>query len=228
MKLLLIREGEIDGILIPPLITTIAVNNNIHWPLDFGNDIRTEFQKGSGFGSVKSAVQKIIEAQNEDRALVGRMFQKVVILLDGKGTQAAQNEIHQMIAGHPDFIFGIAIKEVESWVLADRDHIIEWLNVNRADCPQCRFWQRGYQPESDPDPKETLNALVSASDRIDFDKWGTGAAGDFIEQYWKGTNYSNEQVSFTNWLGKADLRGIQNKCPLGFRVFYQNLIHFLR
>lgn len=227
MKLLLIREGEIDDILIPPLITTIAANNNIQWPLDFNTDIRIEFQKGTGFGSVKSAVQRLTETNDKDPVLFSRLFSRIVIILDGKGTQAARNEISRMIQGRQNFMLAIAIKEVESWVLADREHVIEWLRIDKTDCPNCRFWQRGYQPEIDPDPKATLDELVSSSDISEYDRWGTGAARDFIEQFWKGTNYSNEYVNVTNWMGRANLLRMRQRCPQGFGVFYQPLITFL-
>ncbi|OMF65944.1 hypothetical protein MKY66_00985 [Paenibacillus sp. FSL R5-0766] len=227
MKVLLIREGEIDDILIPPLITTIAISNNIHWPLDFNADIRKEFQKGTGFGSVKSAVQRLTEAYDKDPELINKLFNKVIIILDGKGTKAAQDEIKKMIKNRENFMLAIAIKEVEAWVLADRDHVIEWLKVSKNDCPNCRFWEKGYQPENDHDPKQTLSELVSSSDISEYDYWATGAANDFIEQYWKGTNYSNEDVNVNNWMGRANLLQMKEKCPRGFGVFYSPLISFL-
>lgn len=227
MKMLLIREGEIDDILIPPLVTLIASENAIHFPLNFQKDIRTKYQKGQGFGSVKNAVERIVAALNSDPEAVYKEFRKIVVILDSKGTPAAQQEIRQLIADRPEFLIGIAVKEVEAWVLADRENVIQWLGVQQRDCPTCRFWQSSYRPERDPDPKETLDLLIQSSDRTDYDRWSTGAATEFIELYWKGTHYSNDEVNVTNWRGRANLSGMRQRCPQGFSPFYQGLVQFL-
>jgi len=228
MKVLLIREGEIDDILIPPLITLIAAENGIRFPLNFRDDFRIRYQTGSGFGSVVSAVSRIAAALSKDPEAVRRSFHKVVVLLDGKGTLSARQQIQALIAPYPEFMIGVAVKEVEAWVLADRAHVIEWLNPNRERCADCRFWQRGYQPEQDPDPKMTLDRLVACSTESDYSRWGTGAAAEFVERFWKGTDAADWEVNVANWVGRADLNGMTAGCPNGFGAFYRDMIRFLQ
>lgn len=51
----------------------------------------------------------------------------------------------------PRLIFRVAVREVESWVLGDREGVAEWLQVARAKVPQ--------DPERLADPKSALLAL---------------------------------------------------------------------
>lgn len=222
MRVAFIGEGNMDEVLIPPLITTIAKINQINWPIDFNNDITRPFRRG--FGGVTSTVRRIIAALEEDPVTIKKQYQYFIVLIDGRGT--SQTEIRRMIEGHEEFVWGIAIKEVEAWVLADRDHLIEWLGIEKKDCPSCRFWNKGYQPENDPDPKQTLSELLQASDH-EFDVWCVGAAEDFIEKYWKGTDFSDERISMDNWQGKANLFLMTEKCPKGFRPFKEAILRML-
>jgi hypothetical protein len=227
MKVAFIGEGPIDDILLPPLITTIArTKAKVEWPLKFHEDIRSEIGFGMGFGEVKRAVRKLAEALERDPDTIRKTFRYIIVLLDGARTEEAQQEIVSLIENHDEFIFGIAIKEIEAWVLADREHVIEWLGVTRKDCPQCRFWQAGYSPERDPDPKETLSELLKASDN-DYDIWCVGAAEEFVEQYWKGTDLPDERIRMGEWPGKANLQVMAEMCPKGYAVFEQQILRML-
>lgn len=55
----------------------------------------------------------------------------------------------------PNFIFRIAIKEVEAWLLADREGLSEFMKVSLANFPST--------PEKEPDPKRTLIQLAKRS-----------------------------------------------------------------
>ncbi|TCP55947.1 hypothetical protein EV586_103606 [Tumebacillus sp. BK434] len=227
MKVAFLGEGEIDDILLPPLITTIAKNKaDVQWPLHFSADIRKNVGFGMGFGEVKVAVRKLVEALDADPAAFRKNFDYVIVLLDGARTTEAQNEIRELIEGKNEFIFGLAIKEVEAWILADRDHVIEWLGIGRRDCPTCRFWQAGYSPERDPDPKETLTQLLQASDS-DYDVWCSGAAEEFVDEYWKGTFLPDDRIEMRDWSGKADLQTMAERCPYGYRPFEEEILRML-
>jgi len=55
----------------------------------------------------------------------------------------------------PNFIFRIAVREVESWLLADRDGLSRFLNVSLVNFPT--------NPDNEPDPKNTLIQLAKRS-----------------------------------------------------------------
>jgi len=55
----------------------------------------------------------------------------------------------------PNFIFRIAVREVESWVLSDREGFSRFLNVSIANLP--------LNPDNEPDPKNTLIHLAKRS-----------------------------------------------------------------
>ena len=56
---------------------------------------------------------------------------------------------------HPNLIFRVAVREVESWLLADRAGLSNFLRVPKTHCPE--------RPDDLPDPKATLVALASKS-----------------------------------------------------------------
>ncbi len=55
----------------------------------------------------------------------------------------------------PSFVFRIAVTEIESWLLADRDHIAQWLGISVAHVP--------LEPETIDEPKECLVGLAGRS-----------------------------------------------------------------
>jgi hypothetical protein len=57
----------------------------------------------------------------------------------------------------PNFIFRIAVREVESWVLADREGFSLFLNVSIVNFP--------LYPDNEPDPKNTLIQLAKRSNK---------------------------------------------------------------
>ncbi|HRI28022.1 MAG TPA: DUF4276 family protein [Chitinophagales bacterium] len=60
---------------------------------------------------------------------------------------------------HPNFIFRIAVKEVEAWLLADIEGFSEFTGVSQANFPA--------NPELENDPKQTLINLARRSRRRD-------------------------------------------------------------
>ena len=55
----------------------------------------------------------------------------------------------------PDFVFRIAVAEIESWLLADRRRIAQWLGISESLVPR--------HPEAVPQPKECLVGLARRS-----------------------------------------------------------------
>lgn len=56
---------------------------------------------------------------------------------------------------HDNFIFRIAVREVESWVLADRENLSKYFRVSIANFP--------HNPDAETDPKNTLIKLAGRS-----------------------------------------------------------------
>lgn len=56
---------------------------------------------------------------------------------------------------HPNFIFRIAVREVESWILADKEGLSRFFSLSMANFPD--------SPDSLPDPKNTLINLARKS-----------------------------------------------------------------
>jgi len=57
----------------------------------------------------------------------------------------------------PNFIFRIAVREVESWILADREGLSRFFNVSLTNFP--------INPDNQPDPKNTLIQLAKRSNK---------------------------------------------------------------
>ena len=55
----------------------------------------------------------------------------------------------------PGLVFRIAVTEIESWLLADRAHIAQWLGISVAQVPR--------EPETVGEPKECLVSLAGRS-----------------------------------------------------------------
>ena len=55
----------------------------------------------------------------------------------------------------PTFVFRIAVTEIESWLLADRERMAQWLGVSKARLPRT--------PEDVERPKECLVRIASRS-----------------------------------------------------------------
>ena len=59
--------------------------------------------------------------------------------------------------GHPSHVFRVVVREIESWILADREAIASFLGIPMAKVPS--------QPELIPDPKLALINLARLSKR---------------------------------------------------------------
>jgi len=63
--------------------------------------------------------------------------------------------MHIILAAQPDFLFRVAVREVESWLLADREAMARFLHISSAQCPD--------SPDDIIDPKQALLNLVRKS-----------------------------------------------------------------
>lgn len=221
--MVVIGEGAIDDILLPPLIGTIANYYGAMWPIHFERDISISLRRGTGFGAVMVAVRNLVEMIKNKPDLFKRIADRVLIVLDRK-TEQAQADINKLIAPYDSFFLTIAVEEIEAWVLADREHVTEWLGISQKDFPESPFWDKKYRSEYDPDPKRTLNQLVQRS-KLPFEYWDTGAANDFIEKYWRGNYFTSYDFQpWENWDGKAEIDMMKRQSPNSFVSFEQYLV----
>src|ERR1700722_12123129 len=104
---------------------------------------------GGGFGYLRK------KANNRNAAAAaGTPF---LLLTDLDGHQCPASLIGDWLHGkpHSDLIFRVAVREVESWVLADRAGFANFLGISHALMP--------LSPDQLPDPKRTLISLAMRS-----------------------------------------------------------------
>jgi hypothetical protein len=103
---------------------------------------------GHGFGYLKRNIRGFNQA-----SIVSPFF----MLTDLDNYECPPSLINDWITFpiNPNFIFRIAIKEVEAWLLADRENLSEFMKVSLINFPS--------SPEKELDPKRTLIQLAKRS-----------------------------------------------------------------
>ena len=202
-KIGFITEGNIDDILIPPLLERIARERaELTWPTmpaDLGEVIPV---RKRGHGGVLEGVRRVVDYLKQyprpDHAFY-------VVLLDRR-TRHIQREVRRLIAGTHLFVIGIAIEEIEAWWLADRRNTLAWTGLQGEPPGRLDYLRQGYSPEGDQDPKRTLDELTNASPLLErrYGRGNTGLAFEFADRYWSEG---------------ADLAAIEIGCPRGFAPF---------
>jgi len=82
----------------------------------------------------------------------------VVVDLDGDAP-CAPAFLRTLPAAVPGLLLRVAVREIEAWILGDRERIAEFLGISIGHIPR--------DPDSIADPKETLVALARRSRRKD-------------------------------------------------------------
>ena len=75
--------------------------------------------------------------------------------LDNGACPAALRQQWLSVPQHPNLLFRVAVREVESWLLADAEGMARFLGIPPSIIPR--------QPDTIPDPKETLVRLAQKS-----------------------------------------------------------------
>lgn len=107
---------------------------------------------GNGFGYLKTNIKGFNQA-----SVVNPHF--MLTDLDNYECPIALKEDWIKFNIHPNFIFRIAVREVESWVLADREGVSRFFNVALVNFP--------INPDAEKDPKNTLIQLAKRSNKRD-------------------------------------------------------------
>lgn len=99
----------------------------------------------SGFGYLKRNIQKF-------QAASYRMPYFVLTDLDQYVCATALKQAWGLAETPPNFLFRIAVRAIESWVLADRERIADFLGIALKHIP--------LKPDQEPNPKQRLIELA--------------------------------------------------------------------
>lgn len=104
---------------------------------------------------------------------------------------------------HANLVLRIAVREVESWLLADRDHLAEFMGIAGADIPQ---W-----PDGQHDPKALLIDLARRSRRRDIREDLVPVPGSTSKV---GRNYVGRLIQFVRSAWRVDNAARQRSASL--------------
>lgn len=107
-------------------------------------------QRKRGFGYLKKNIRKFNEIANT---------YPVILVTDLDQSRCAFELTKNWLntPRNPNLLFRVAVREVESWLLADREALAHFLNISVAKCP--------VSPDDILDPKQVLLNLVKKSRR---------------------------------------------------------------
>ena len=127
-----------------------------------------------------------------------------VVVLDARPTKVVQ-AVRRSVQGKPNFVFGIAIHEIEAWWLGDRRSTLQWLRLTPAAVRKARYGALRYKAENDPAPKRTLDELTMLSTHL-------------LVHYGAG-NLELARSFAETWQSSAHVGQIESQCPKGFGKF---------
>lgn len=132
-------EDELSETVVEKILNSTPVDFHIVWK-----------QRKGGFGYLKKNVRKFNQ--------ISKVY-PVLLLTDLDNTVCASELIKSWLAipQNKDFLFRVAVREVESWLLADCEAISYFFNIASSQCPD--------QPDDIADPKQVLLNLVKKSKR---------------------------------------------------------------
>ncbi len=129
-------EGEIDEIIALQIISRL------------GHDIGVGYGK-RGAGYIQNKIQ------NFNKTAQSILYLVLVDFMDTKLECPAQVISEWLPHKNELMFFRVVVREIESWVLADRENLAAFLNVNIELIP--------VSPESEPDPKRKLINIARKS-----------------------------------------------------------------
>ena len=161
----LLAEGTIDENLLPPLIEKIFEGREVRF--------RHLPYPPNGAGEIPKNLKiltRLYQYEEEKRRIGCDLF---ILVHDSRNTQEIQKEIRSILRDAVGFpaVYGLAIQEIEAWVLAEHKHLNNHL-FQIHPCPTLP-----HKPEDDPAPKKTLIELfLKRSERFEYDHWNTECA----------------------------------------------------
>ncbi|MBI4677265.1 MAG: hypothetical protein HY748_06755 [Elusimicrobia bacterium] len=167
----LLSEGGVDEVLLPSLLEQLAEEvpgigkTEIDW--------RAFPFAPNGYGEIPKTLKmltRLYPIPSEWERLGCDLF---VVVHDSRKTEEVQKDIKNILGAARDFpaVYGLAIQEVEAWVLGDIE------NVNKNVFKIYPVPELPAAPERDKDPKKTLTDLfVRKSKESEFDRWNAECA----------------------------------------------------
>lgn len=141
---------------------------------------------GNGFGYLKANIKGFNQASsvNPHFMLTDLDTYECPLTLIGEWVNFKMN---------PNFIFRIAVREIESWLLADREGLSKYFNISIKNLPM--------NPDEEANPKETLINLARRSKRRNIREdivplnqnasigpYYNGCLSEFVLNYWNIEN----------------------------------------
>jgi hypothetical protein len=130
-------EDELSEAVVEKILSSASVDFNV----------AIKLRKG-GYGYLKSNVRSFNQIAHTYPFLL-------LTDLDNKVCAPELISSWLTIPQNPNFLFRVAVKEIEAWLLADREAMSHFLNISISICPS--------QPETLTDPKQELLNLVKRS-----------------------------------------------------------------
>ena len=131
---LLVVEDELSGIVLRKLVEELGKGLFVNNVLLMG-----------GFGKIKTGVQRFKNASKVTPHIV-------LTDLDMRDCAPTLLKDWSVDTATKDMLFRVAVREVEAWLLADREGVAKYLNLPLAKIPQ--------HPELENDPKQAFFSLV--------------------------------------------------------------------
>lgn len=131
---LLVVEDELSGFVLRKLVEELGNGLSVH-----------SVQIMGGFGKIQTGIQRFKNASNVTPHIVLTDLDTRVCaprLLKDWGVDSVTKNM----------LFRVAVREVEAWLLADREGVAQYLNLPLAKMPQ--------HPDIENDPKQTFISLV--------------------------------------------------------------------
>ncbi len=130
----LVVEDELSGVVLRKIVEQSGKGLSVYRVLSM-----------RGFGNIKNGIQRFINASN---------VIPHIVLTDLDRMDCAPSLMKDWGVGIEDknLLFRVAVREVEAWLLADREGVAMYLNLPVAKMP--------LYPEEEKDPKQTLLNLV--------------------------------------------------------------------
>ena len=132
--ILLVVEDELSGVVLQKLVEECGG----------GLNVERVFQM-RGYGKIQTGIQRFKNASNAIPHIV-------LTDLDARDCAPSMLNDWGVVANTNNMLFRVAVREVEAWLLADREGIAEYLNLPLAKIPLF--------PEQEADPKQSLLSLV--------------------------------------------------------------------
>ncbi len=194
-------EDELSGEVIKSIISQKKIHIELY-PV-FVNSSKTP----SGFGYIKKNLFNFYKSSNDNQRFL------LVVDSDNLPCAPALLESWNVPLDNPHFILQVAVREIESWILADIENFLSYFQI-----PQGLLNKFPAIMDDIPDPKKFLIEIMNHSKNNQFKRFIIPAVGssakvgkaynfyliDFIKQKWKYKIAAEHSISLQRFIKKLD------------------------